>query len=51
MGVRKRPNEIPHIIHQTFIGGKEQLLEKAMRAKPHFRKEWWLSCKVSAALR
>lgn len=37
---------IPQIIHQNYLAGPQQLLADAMQPLSHFRKEWWLSCKV-----
>jgi hypothetical protein len=37
---------IPRILHQNYLAGPQQLLADAMQPLSHFRKEWWLSCKV-----
>jgi hypothetical protein len=41
---------IPRIIHQNYLAGAQQLLVDAMQPLSHFRKEWWLSCKVNEAI-
>lgn len=41
---------IPHIIHQNYMAGAAALQAAALKQKTHFRKEWWLSCKVSRDL-
>jgi len=38
--------EIPKIIHQNYMSGPQQLLADALKPLSHFRKEWWMSCKV-----